>query len=189
MVDYYAVLGLNRSASQDDIKKSYHQLALKWHPDKNPNNKVNAEKKFKEVAEAYRILSDPQKRLDYDRSVQESLDSFCVFYEDFGGMVLRVHLFFDHLANMKNLSWRSERSSQLPPDFMEPFTPWNSFHPSEQFIPSFVEDTAGPYNVRSVSTSTEEITIQKIIENGQERVELEAGQLRSAKINGRDHLK
>ncbi|KFV62600.1 DnaJ subfamily B member 6-A, partial [Dryobates pubescens] len=57
----YAVLGLNRSASQDDIKKSYHQLALKWHPDKNPNNKVNAEKKFKEVAEAYRILSDPQK--------------------------------------------------------------------------------------------------------------------------------
>ncbi|XP_054243585.1 dnaJ homolog subfamily B member 8 [Indicator indicator] len=195
MVDYYAVLGLNRSASQDDVKKSYHQLALKWHPDKNPSNKLNAEKKFKEIAEAYTILSDPQKRLDYDRSVQESPASFYVFHEVFDGMEVRVHFFYDHFANMQNLYWRRERSSQLPPDFMEPFTPWNLFSPSEQFASSFAEDISGSYDVRSVSTSTEEIngkkiTIQKIIENGQERMELEEdGQLRSATVNGIDHLK
>uniref|UniRef100_A0A8B9Z5Q0 J domain-containing protein n=1 Tax=Buteo japonicus TaxID=224669 RepID=A0A8B9Z5Q0_9AVES len=72
MVDYYKVLGLQKSASQDDVKKSYHKLALKWHPDKNPSNKVEAEKQFKAVSEAYKVLSDPQKRLLYDRSVKES---------------------------------------------------------------------------------------------------------------------
>uniref|UniRef100_A0A663EN08 DnaJ heat shock protein family (Hsp40) member B8 n=1 Tax=Aquila chrysaetos chrysaetos TaxID=223781 RepID=A0A663EN08_AQUCH len=72
MVDYYKVLGLQKSASQDDVKKSYRKLALKWHPDKNPSNKVEAEKQFKAVAEAYEVLSDPQKRLLYDRSVKES---------------------------------------------------------------------------------------------------------------------
>uniref|UniRef100_A0A663LKM0 DnaJ heat shock protein family (Hsp40) member B8 n=1 Tax=Athene cunicularia TaxID=194338 RepID=A0A663LKM0_ATHCN len=72
MVDYYKVLGLQKNASQDDVKKSYHKLALKWHPDKNPGNKEEAEKKFKAVAEAYKVLSDPQKRLCYDRSVKGS---------------------------------------------------------------------------------------------------------------------
>uniref|UniRef100_A0A8C6Z0W3 DnaJ heat shock protein family (Hsp40) member B8 n=1 Tax=Nothoprocta perdicaria TaxID=30464 RepID=A0A8C6Z0W3_NOTPE len=71
MVDYYKVLGLQKSASQDDIKKSYRKLALKWHPDKNPNNKEEAEKKFKAVAEAYEVLSDPQKRSLYDRPVRD----------------------------------------------------------------------------------------------------------------------
>uniref|UniRef100_A0A8C2TPZ5 DnaJ heat shock protein family (Hsp40) member B8 n=1 Tax=Coturnix japonica TaxID=93934 RepID=A0A8C2TPZ5_COTJA len=72
MVDYYKVLELQRSASQDDIKKSYHRLALKWHPDKNLANKEEAEKKFKAVTEAYKILSDPKKRSDYDRSIKET---------------------------------------------------------------------------------------------------------------------
>uniref|UniRef100_H0ZC18 DnaJ heat shock protein family (Hsp40) member B8 n=1 Tax=Taeniopygia guttata TaxID=59729 RepID=H0ZC18_TAEGU len=72
MVDYYNVLGLQKNASQDDIKKSYHKLALKWHPDKNPRNKEEAEKKFKEIVEAYEVLSDPQKRSLYDHSVEES---------------------------------------------------------------------------------------------------------------------
>uniref|UniRef100_A0A8C4UKX2 J domain-containing protein n=2 Tax=Falco TaxID=8952 RepID=A0A8C4UKX2_FALTI len=61
MVDYYKVLGLQKSASQDDVKKSYHKLALKWHPDKNPSNREEAEKKFKAVGEAYKVLPDPQK--------------------------------------------------------------------------------------------------------------------------------
>uniref|UniRef100_A0A8D2NEJ1 J domain-containing protein n=1 Tax=Zonotrichia albicollis TaxID=44394 RepID=A0A8D2NEJ1_ZONAL len=71
MVDYYRVLGLQKNASQDAIKKSYHKLALKWHPDKNPKNKEEAEKKFKEIVEAYETLSDPQKRLFYDKSLDE----------------------------------------------------------------------------------------------------------------------
>ncbi|OXB64517.1 hypothetical protein ASZ78_012780 [Callipepla squamata] len=71
MVDYYKVLELQKNASQDDIRKSYHRLALKWHPDKNLTKKEEAENKFKAVNEAYKILSDPQKRLLYDRSVEE----------------------------------------------------------------------------------------------------------------------
>uniref|UniRef100_A0A670XYB6 J domain-containing protein n=1 Tax=Pseudonaja textilis TaxID=8673 RepID=A0A670XYB6_PSETE len=71
MVNYYEVLGLNQNASQEDIKRAYRKLALKWHPDKNPYNKEDAEKKFKAVAEAYEVLSDPQKRSLYDRPVKE----------------------------------------------------------------------------------------------------------------------
>jgi len=64
--DYYELLGLSRSASDDDIKKAYRRLALQHHPDRNPNDK-QAEEKFKEVSEAYQILSDPQKRAQYDQ--------------------------------------------------------------------------------------------------------------------------
>lgn len=62
MVDYYKVLELNRSASQADIKKAYRRLALKWHPDKNPDNQDEATKKFKEISEAYEVLSDEKKK-------------------------------------------------------------------------------------------------------------------------------
>ncbi|XP_071480948.1 dnaJ homolog subfamily B member 6-B-like isoform X2 [Diadema antillarum] len=67
MPDFYRVLNVAKTASPDDIKKAYRRLALKWHPDKNPNNKFEAEKKFKEIAEAYEILSDEKKREVYDR--------------------------------------------------------------------------------------------------------------------------
>ncbi len=64
--DYYEVLGVSRNATQEEIKKAYRQLALKYHPDRNPGNK-EAEEKFKEAAEAYAVLSDPEKRAHYDR--------------------------------------------------------------------------------------------------------------------------
>ena len=64
--DFYQVLGVNKSASADEIKKAYRKLALKFHPDKNPGDK-SAEDKFKEVTEAYEVLSDEQKRLQYDQ--------------------------------------------------------------------------------------------------------------------------
>uniref|UniRef100_A0A8C4KW07 J domain-containing protein n=1 Tax=Equus asinus asinus TaxID=83772 RepID=A0A8C4KW07_EQUAS len=67
MVDYYEVLGVQRYASPEDIKKAYHKVALKWHPDKNPENKEEAERKFKEVAEAYEVLSNDKKRDTYDK--------------------------------------------------------------------------------------------------------------------------
>lgn len=64
--DYYEVLGVSKNASADEIKKAYRQLALKYHPDRNPDDK-DAEEKFKEAAEAYSVLSDADKRARYDR--------------------------------------------------------------------------------------------------------------------------
>ena len=64
--DYYKVLGVDRKASQDEIKKTYRKLAMKYHPDKNPDNQ-QAEEKFKEVNEAHQVLSDPEKRARYDQ--------------------------------------------------------------------------------------------------------------------------
>ncbi|OPY10212.1 MAG: Chaperone protein DnaJ [Syntrophus sp. PtaB.Bin001] len=63
--DYYKILGLEKNASKDEIKKAYRKLALKYHPDKNPNNK-EAEEKFKKISEAYAVLSDEEKRKQYD---------------------------------------------------------------------------------------------------------------------------
>jgi len=64
--DYYQILGVNENASQEDIKNAFRKLAFKYHPDKNPGNEKQAEEKFKEINEAYSILSDAGKRQQYD---------------------------------------------------------------------------------------------------------------------------
>lgn len=65
--DYYEILGVGRDASADDVKKAYRQAALKFHPDRNPDNKEEAERKFKEASKVYQVLSDADKRAQYDR--------------------------------------------------------------------------------------------------------------------------
>ena len=98
--DYYEVLAIGREATEEEIKRAYRKLALKFHPDKNPGDK-DAEEKFKEVGEAYEVLSDPQKRAAYDRFGHAAFapgagvgspftgggfhDPFEVFREVFGG--------------------------------------------------------------------------------------------------------
>src|SRR5512135_1011686 len=94
--DYYEILGVSRSAGADEIKKAYRQMALKYHPDRNPGNK-EAEEKFKEAAEAYEVLGDQAKRQRYDQYGHEGIrgtdfrpftdvnDIFSTFSDIFGG--------------------------------------------------------------------------------------------------------
>ena len=99
MADFYAVLGVPRDASDDDIKKAYRRLAMQWHPDRNGGSK-EAEEKFKTITEAYDVLRDPQKRAAFDRYGEAGLrggggqsayehvdlsDALNIFMRDFGG--------------------------------------------------------------------------------------------------------
>ena len=79
--DYYEVLGVDKNASEEDIKKAYRKIAIKYHPDRNPGSK-EAEEKFKEAAEAYDVLHDPQKRQQYD---QYGFDGPMVGFGGFNG--------------------------------------------------------------------------------------------------------
>ena len=83
--DYYEVLGVDKNVSDDDLKKAYRRLAKKYHPDANPDNKEEAEKKFKEVNEAYEVLSDKQKRSMYDRFGHSGPNGYSSDFSGFSG--------------------------------------------------------------------------------------------------------
>lgn len=69
------MLGVSKEVTVEEVKKSYRKLALKWHPDRNPNNREEAEVKFKEISRAYEIISDPEKRQLYDQFGEEGLEN------------------------------------------------------------------------------------------------------------------
>ncbi len=120
--DYYEVLGVSKNASQDEIKKAYRKLALKYHPDRNKGNK-EAEDKFKEAAEAYAVLSDPQKRMQYDQfghnlggsgfsgfnNASDIFSSFGDIFEDF----FDIESFFGGRRSGARRGSRGRRGSDL----------------------------------------------------------------------------
>ncbi|XP_050974642.1 dnaJ homolog subfamily B member 2 isoform X2 [Labeo rohita] len=213
MVDYYDVLGVSRNASPDDIKKAYRKLALRWHPDKNPDNKEEAEKKFKEIAEAYEVLSDKSKRDAFDRygrsdmpssgsgssSFPDDFPGFTftfrspdeVFREFFGGQDPFADFFDDFPFGGMHSGFHSS-SSRLGPgrffSFPSANADFTSFSSSMGGMGSM--GSMGGANFKSVSTSTrivngKRITTKKVRENGQERTEVEEdGVLKSVLING-----
>ena len=89
--DYYEILGIKKEATPEEIRKAYKKLAIKWHPDKHVDDKKEAEEKFKEIAEAYSVLSDPDKKreyddggVDFDFGDFDNFDPFAMFKSFFG---------------------------------------------------------------------------------------------------------
>ncbi|XP_031557005.1 dnaJ homolog subfamily B member 6-like [Actinia tenebrosa] len=94
MGEYYEILGVAIDSTEDDIKKAYRKQALRWHPDKNPEGRVSAEARFKEISEAYEVLSNKEKRDLYDKYGKEGLNpQGAGRQDDFGASGVRVHVF------------------------------------------------------------------------------------------------
>ena len=122
--DYYEVLGIERGASLDDIKKAYRKLALKFHPDKNPGN-PEAEEKFKEAAEAYGVLSDEEKRARYDRYGHQGMSGMGGFdpnqFADFGDILGDLFGFGDVFGGGRRRANRPARGNDLRYDLQIEF--------------------------------------------------------------------
>lgn len=108
MKDYYNILQISKNATKDEIKSAYKKLALKYHPDKNQNNKEIAEDKFKEISEAYQVLSDDKKKQNYDLgnnitvTNQNPFDIYNNIFENHKNLFTNNHNIFD--ININNFS-------------------------------------------------------------------------------------
>ncbi|MFC1981409.1 DnaJ domain-containing protein [Chloroflexota bacterium] len=119
--DYYQILGLQKNATADQIKKSYRKLAMQYHPDRNPGKEEWANEKFKEINEAFGVLGDPEKRKQYDQfgtvgnigdifGSQATRTTFEDLMKDFGGASLRFDFLDDTFGDMlkgKGFSFRT----------------------------------------------------------------------------------
>lgn len=125
--DYYEILGITKTATEDEIKKAYRAIAMKYHPDKNPNNS-EAEEKFKEAAEAYEVLSNPDKKNKYDRfGHDKSTDYMAEFMRrsGFGGhrvrkgqdMTLTVKLTLEEIFTGTTKKFKYNRHKTCTPCF------------------------------------------------------------------------
>ena len=104
MKDYYNILGVNKSSNKEEIKTAYKKLALKYHPDKNIDNKEQAENKFKKISEAYEVLSDDEKKNNYDNGqniIIHNHNPFDIFENIFKQ---QHHSFNIDISNLHNMT-------------------------------------------------------------------------------------
>jgi molecular chaperone DnaJ len=122
--DYYEVLGLQKTATLDEVKKAYRKLAVKYHPDKNPGD-AEAEEKFKEAAEAYGVLSDDEKRGKYDRFGHQGMSGMGGFdpnqFADFGDILGDLFGFGDFFGSRGRRGTRAARGNDLRYDLQLDF--------------------------------------------------------------------
>lgn len=105
--DYYKILGIPKGSNEEEIKKAYRRMALRFHPDKNTD--ANAEEKFKEIAEAYEVLSDPKKRVVYDQLGEEGeskANFITLLLVWFGLIPLLHHRVEDRWQQLIRCSWK-----------------------------------------------------------------------------------
>ncbi|MFA4029947.1 MAG: hypothetical protein GDYSWBUE_001283 [Candidatus Fervidibacterota bacterium] len=116
--DYYAILGVSRDATQEEIKRAFKRLAKEWHPDLNPHRRKEAEERFKEIAEAYQVLSDPEKRRMYDLYGRVDVQPAVSSWSDFGAYDPFSELFdiFDSFFGVGTRSSRRERRTERGED-------------------------------------------------------------------------
>ena len=117
MKDYYQILGVPEDATEDDIKNAFRKLAFKYHPDKNPGNEKQAEAKFKEINEAYSILSDAGKRRQYDYALKSGFDSNV--YSGYGNA--QSDIFRDAFSNPETVAAMNEMFRQAGLRFDQDF--------------------------------------------------------------------
>ena len=98
-IDYYKILGVEKDASQDEIKRAYKKVAIKYHPDRNEGNK-EAEEKFKQAAEAYDVLRDPDKRARYDQFGAAGVNGSAGGFGGFGGQGMDINDIFTNFADI-----------------------------------------------------------------------------------------
>ena len=151
--DYYEVLGVPKDVTEEQIRKAYKKLAIKWHPDKNPDNRKEAEEKFKEIGEAYSVLSDPKKRNEYDHGGF----SFADFgFEDFDPMDIFKSFFERHGKGGKGFGFGFDDDDDFFKDDFGGFGGFGNFEKMD------FSNFGGVGQGKSVRTTTQIINGKKI---------------------------
>ena len=135
--NYYDILGLDKNANESEIKKAYKKMAVKWHPDKNPDNKDEAESKFKEISEAYHVLSDAEKKDIYDKYGEEGLKNNPGFNgEQFTSADDIFKMFFGRNNDFDdNIFFEQKRSKKSDPKIVSiPFTLKDAYNGTKKKI-------------------------------------------------------
>ncbi|XP_062615204.1 dnaJ homolog subfamily B member 6-like isoform X3 [Saccostrea cucullata] len=212
-LDYYVVLEITKNASETDVKKAYRKLALKWHPDKNPDNKDEAEKRFKEISEAYEVLSDKEQRAIYDKYGKEGLSGGGGVQDDYDFNSPFHHFHPFHHRNPEDVfrdffggrdPFASFFGRDNPNNFHDSFPGFtrpsmglfgNNFFGDSGFSNFSSTSFSGPRgggNFRSTSTSTKfvngkKVVTKKVVENGKETITVtEDGKVVQHLVNGEE---